>query len=634
MTDILEYKTNYPELIGLAQLREILIIDRDHTAPKTPAAQQQRKEVLATVEAAIDAELRLLKPSMLPEEISFLEDAISRGAWAYLVNRQNELPLHAPTIPPLTAYTKLKSIFAKLGKFGEALVPLGFIRDAQFPHKDSLYPDEVILNKIIDAAEVAVELAMHKISTDPEIEALLEQAKSDNRVVSEADQKNLILMNAIFVQATGLSKDLVARVTAASSKCKDAFAKAKANNDFAPLEQPLDELMAALREKGAALGKELGLSPYDALLDERNPGLTDASIQPVFSELAEKLPKLVTAIKAKQAEEAYLAVPSVPVEVQKKIIIRVLTAMGFNPDKSAWGIANSGGAFADGSWGDARIVFGLNEKDFLNSLMGAVHENGHRLYFENLPLKHKYQPVAKWQSNWIHETQSMFWERMVAGSMPFMAYLSSVVKDELRRDAATEQIADNAAFEPANLYRVATRLKADEKLRIKADAVQYPLHVIVQSRIEKALLEGHLNATDVPAARNSLMKELLGIDTSGCIADGPAQDNHWTNGNYFPAYALGMMGAAQLWRVYSAQDPQVNTKIERGEFGDMMKWLAENVHSKGSLYSGQEIIQQVTGAPLSASAFLQLVEDRYLEQPSDRSGPVSRRDAMQVPPVT
>jgi len=628
MADGSDISENSKYLIGLAQLRQVLVIDRNHVMPKHAAAAQQRRDVLDAVESVIDAELRVLGHPFPQRDVSAPYDHITETAWDYLLERQHQITNAVEPPRYDSAHEHLQAIYAELGKLGEAEVVLDYVRGASFPNKQALFPEHAVLNDVIGNAAVALELAKYKISSDPAIGPLLGAAKQDMTITTEIDQQNLRLMNASYVQANGLSGDLVARVTQASDVCREAFAKAKATNNFDCLEGPLNALITVLREKGTALGEQLGLAPYDALLGERNPGLVDAAIQPIFRELEEKLPPLIKAIQEKQANEEVIPLPEVPIRVREKVIRRVLEAMGFDPNKSVLGQAGAGGSFAEGSWDDSRLVAGLNQKNILDGLMGAIHENGHRLYFSNLPQDKKYQPVSQWQSNWIHETQAMFWERGIAGSLPFMKFLSGVLQDELRKDPSTSELANDPAFLSENLYRMVTRLNNAEKLRVKADGVQYPLHVSVQSRIEKALLEGRLTAAEVPALRNDLMDKLLGLDTKGDITNGPAQDNHWTYGNYFPPYALGILGQAQLLKAYTTWDSKAYEKVERGEFEDAIRWLSENVHSKGSLYSGQKIIEDATGKPLSAADFLEMIETRYLEQPNPRSG---HEHALQFP---
>ncbi len=279
-----------------------------------------------------------------------------------------------------------------------------------------------------------------------------------------------------------------------------------------------------------------------------------------------------------------------------------MEAIGFDFDHGRLDVSLH--PFSGGTPDDVRITTRYEEEDFSRALMGVLHETGHAMYERGLPASWRRQPVGRARGMSLHESQSLLIEMQVCRSREFQTFLAPI----LRAAFGTS----GPEWEPGNLYRLGIRVERSF-IRVDADEVTYPAHVILRYRLEKALLSGALALKDLPGAWNEGMKALLGIvppdDRQGCL-----QDIHWYDGafGYFPTYTLGAMTAAQLFDAAKRADPAILPGIERGEFAPLMAWLRANIHGKASRFSTAEIITQATGKPLDPAIFERHLRARYV----------------------
>tara|TARA_B100000405_G_scaffold293490_1_gene245807 strand:- start:117 stop:959 length:843 start_codon:yes stop_codon:yes gene_type:complete len=279
-----------------------------------------------------------------------------------------------------------------------------------------------------------------------------------------------------------------------------------------------------------------------------------------------------------------------------------MKAIGFDFDFGRLDVSRH--PFCGGSPDDVRITTRYDEDDFTSSLMGVLHETGHAMYERGLPEAWRRQPVGNALGMSIHESQSLLIEMQVCRSRPFIEWAAPIMKAAFN--------GSGPAWETENLYRLYTRVKPDF-IRVDADEVTYPAHVILRYRLERALLDGDMTLDELPAAWNDGMKELLGIvpptDREGCL-----QDVHWYDGawGYFPTYTLGAMSAAQLYAAACDADAAIPAGIFDGDFYPLMTWLRENVHGKGRLVTSVDLLTAATGQPLATDVFVDHLKSRYL----------------------
>jgi len=260
--------------------------------------------------------------------------------------------------------------------------------------------------------------------------------------------------------------------------------------------------------------------------------------------------------------------------------------------------------FCGGTSDDVRITTRYEEDDFTSALMGVLHETGHALYELGLPKDWRYQPVGAAMGMSFHESQSLLIEMQACRSFEFLEYAEPLIKDTFQ--------GVGPEWEIDNLYRLYTHVEKDF-IRVDADEVTYPAHVILRYRLEKALVIGDLDPAELPGAWNEGIEQLLGItpenDRLGCL-----QDIHWYDGaiGYFPTYTLGAMTAAQLYDAALRANSDIPSQIAQGNFNPLLTWLRDNIHSQGSRWSGDELLTHATGEPLNADIFKRHLRKRYL----------------------
>ncbi|MET0518668.1 MAG: carboxypeptidase M32, partial [Burkholderiaceae bacterium] len=403
---------------------------------------------------------------------------------------------------------------------------------------------------------------LHQLATEPALQALLAQAEGEP--LDALQRANLREMGRVWRASNALPQALVEAKSLAISRCEHAWRGQRPANDWAGYAANLREVVRLVREEARLLADSSGLSRYDALMDQYEPGMRAAEVDRVFGDLRQWLPGLIQRVQARQAQEAVIQ-PEGPFAkaAQRALGLDAMKLMGFDFD--AGRLDESAHPFCGGVPEDVRMTTRYSEASFLPSLMGTIHETGHGRYEQNLPREWLGQPVAAARSMGLHESQSLSFE-MQLGSHPAFA--------GLLRPLLLAHLGDQPAFEPGNLHRLLTRV-APGLIRVDADEVSYPAHVILRYEIERALVEGEIEVDDIPALWDAKMLALLGLDTRGNFKDGCMQDVHWGAGlfGYFPCYTLGAMYAAQWFAAMRTAHPDLDARIARGDLAVVFDWL-------------------------------------------------------------
>jgi carboxypeptidase Taq len=444
----------------------------------------------------------------------------------------------------------------------------------------------------------------HEMMTAPDMAELLSRAEEGRAGLDPWRAANLREMRHAWIHANALPSELVEARTRASSACEMAWRGAKKNADFKALLPTLTEVVTITRRVGEAKAAALGLPLYDALLDEYEPGGRSARIDTLFGELKSFLPALLQQVMEAQrrAGEALPLDGPFPVEAQRLLGVEMTKTLGFDFHHGRLDI--SAHPFTGGTADDVRITTRYDESDFARALMGVLHETGHALYEAGRPRDWRRQPVGNARGMVLHESQSLLMEMQACRSDAFIAFAAPRMRAAFGKSGP--------AWEAGNIHRIYTKV-APGFIRVDADEVTYPLHIMLRYRLERAVLGGDLALADLPGAWNDGMKELLGIvppdDSVGCL-----QDIHWPDGawGYFPTYTLGALAAAQLFAAAGKAVPDLMAAIGRGDFAPLLGWLRTNVHGKGSIADTDTILSQATGAPLGTAAFKAHLETRYL----------------------
>ena len=421
--------------------------------------------------------------------------------------------------------------------------------------------------------------------------------------LADAQRANLREIERDWRQASALPAALVQRREQVTARCEHAWRTQRAANDWAGFVVGWREVLAIVREEAARLSDAFGLAPYDALMDRFEPGMRSAVVDRLFGDLWQWLPGLIAQARERQAAQPVLA-PRGPfdVDAQRRLCEQVLRGLGFDFDAGRLDV--SAHPFCGGVPEDVRITTRFTAADFLGSLMGTVHECGHARYEQNLPLAWRGQPAGRARSMAIHESQSLAFEMQLGAHPGFVRRLAPLL---------AEAFGAQPAFEPGNLQRLLTRVQPG-RIRVDADELTYPAHVIVRYEIERALIAGDAEADDVPALWDAKMQALLGIDTHGDYRDGPLQDVHWAEGlfGYFPCYTLGAMYAAQWFAAMRREQPGLDARIEAGDLQPVFDWLRERVWQQGSLWPTDELAERASGEPLNPAHYRAHLRARYL----------------------
>lgn len=457
----------------------------------------------------------------------------------------------------------------------------------------------------------------HKRKTDPRIGELIAKCEHDKTLNRDpATVANTREMRRDYDLATKLPADLVAELARTGSQAQQVWKEARAKSDFAMFAPWLEKMMALSRRKAECYGVPAGGELYDALLDEYEPGMTARQVEAIFGPLRGRLVELISRVAASKTK-----VPTKCLDIaikpskQHEFGLYVLGHMGFDLKHGRLDITTH--PFCqDMGPGDVRLTTRYRGDRFTDALYGTMHEGGHGLYEQGLPLlggsgggsggsdngSYFGQPLGSAISLGIHESQSRMWENFVGRSKPFWKWVLN--KSGKFFGSALEK------YDAKDFYH-AVNTVTPSFIRVEADETTYNMHVMIRFELERALIEGALPVKDLPAEWNRRYFDYLGIkvpdDRRGCL-----QDVHWSFGliGYFPTYTLGNLYAAQFWETILEQLPDLNKQITKGKFLGLRDWLKENIHTHGKRYRAGELCKRVTGKDLSADPLLRHLTEK------------------------
>lgn len=472
-----------------------------------------------------------------------------------------------------------------------------------------LHWDSSVMLKSGSAANRHKEIATfgalcHRLQTGDEFRSLLENAEQEMSSLDGQQQVNLKLIRRNYDHATCLTEDIQHKHSMACSASEFAWRKARAENDFASYAEHLDKVFDSVRDIAKIKSDKFGVPEYDVLLDSFDPGRKSSEIKSVYDQLKQELPDLYKEIGKKQQQEDVLPLKDkISEDTQKQIGLHVMKDMGFDFDRGR--LDKSTHPFCSGTNDDVRITTRYDENNFISSLYGVIHETGHALYQLNLPDNYRNQPASQPLGMAFHESQSLIMELQACNSIEFTEYLSKILRDEFSLTGAE--------YSPENLYKLITRVKPSF-IRVDADEVTYPLHIILRYEIEQDIIYNGLKAKDLPALWDDKMVEYLGIRPQ-TYSDGCLQDIHWPSGaiGYFPSYTNGAIIASMLMKNATNKHPEIYSDIRRGKFNLLNDFLTNNLRSHGSSLESDELLKESTGhSQVNADIFLDYLRRKYL----------------------
>lgn len=501
---------------------------------------------------------------------------------------------HAKDHGTMTAYRNLEQRFARLAAVEDAVGILSWDRETTMPLGASDGRAEQI---------ATLDVVAHEMLTAPEVGDWIAAASAAANDLDPWQTANLAEMRRTHLHATAVPADLVEARSRAVSRCEIAWRAARAANDFPSLLPLLTEVLTCERAVGEAKGAALDLAPYDALLDGYDPGMRQAFIDPLFADLRADLPGLIADAMEWQRSRPPLPAMEGPfdTDTQRGIGRRMMQVFGFDMERGRLDISTH--PFCGGATNDVRLTSRYREDDFTSALMGTLHETGHGLYEQGRPRDWLTQPVGRARGMSMHESQSLLVEMQVCRSRAFAEYLAPIAREAFGSAAQ--------GWDADALHRLLTHVEPGF-IRVDADEITYPAHILLRYDLERAMIAGALRLSDLPGAFNEQMRHLLGLtvkeDRLGCM-----QDIHWHGGlfGYFPTYTLGAMIAAQLYAAACADEPDIPDGVARGSFAPLLEWLRRNVHAAGSARPTEDILREATGRPLDASIYRTHLRSRY-----------------------
>ena len=489
-------------------------------------------------------------------------------------------------------YDALTTHYTRLHRLQHLASIAGWDQAANMPPKG---------NEARAAALAELAALMHDMRTDAALSDRI--ARAEQEPLDDHQRANLREIRRDWYCATALPTELIERRQMATSRCEHAWRTLRPANDWAgflPLWKPV---VAIAREEAELLAQQSGLTRYDALMDRFEPGMTSTKVDEVFGQVRQWLPGLIERVIDKQAREPVIALQGpFAIDAQQALCRQMVQRLGFDFD--AGRLDTSTHPFSGGVPEDVRLTTRYREDEFLSALMGTVHETGHGRYEQNRPREWLGQPISESRSMAIHESQSLSFEMQLGGHPGFVSVLAPLLE---------QAFGLQQGFAPANLHRLLTRVSRG-LIRVDADEVSYPAHVILRYDIERALIEGEIEAEDVPALWDAKMAELLGQDTRGNFKDGPLQDVHWPESlfGYFPCYTLGAMYAAQWFAAMRRSLPDLDAQIASGDWAPMFDWLREHIWTQASRWPTDELAIRASGEVLNPAHFKAHLEARYL----------------------
>nr|WP_086939691.1 carboxypeptidase M32 [Thaumasiovibrio occultus] len=490
-------------------------------------------------------------------------------------------------------YNLLVNHFKKIAKFNHLAAICHWDQAAVMPSGGNDARSEAM-------AELSVHI--HGLLTQPQLSDWLNEAQSE--VKTSDEMAALREMKRSWYSANLLPESLVEAKSIAGSKCEHAWRQQRKDNNWDGFVSNWQEVVTLSREEAAIRADATGTSPYDAMVDIYEPGMKSETLDVVFSNLKTWLPSLVDEVIEKQKQQALITpAEHYSTQAQKALGLEVMKLLQFDFDHGR--LDESIHPFCGGVPQDVRITTRYNEHEFVQSLMGIVHETGHARYEQGLLSQYAGLPVGEARSMGIHESQSLFFEMQVGRSAPFIEHLSQLTQKHF-------PALDQAQFSQTNLLNLYTRVEKGF-IRVDADELTYPAHVMLRYEIERDLINGAIKPTDVPELWDHKMQSYLGLSTAGNYRDGCIQDIHWTDGafGYFPSYTLGAMYAAQFMMAMR-NTVDVDCAIRSGDLTPIFNWLSTNIWQKGSVLTTDELVSQATGQTLNPEFFQKHLRARYL----------------------
>lgn len=443
----------------------------------------------------------------------------------------------------------------------------------------------------------------HERRTDERVGEMLSQLEQSSLATDPTSETGATIraLRRDHERAKKLPASLVEALAEATVIGQQAWQQARENDSFSEFAPHLERILRLIVESAEAIGYVD--HKYDPLLDEYEPGTTTRQISTLLAELAPELSQLVSAITdGQRPAPVEILKRNYDVDKQDRFGSHVAEQIGFDFQRGRLDVSVHPFCESVGP-NDCRITTRYQRNCFGSAFFGILHEAGHGIYEQGLRREHFGLPLGQHLSLGMHESQSRMWENFVGRGLPFWTYFFPHLKQTFPKplqDVSVDQ------------FHWAINAVQPSLIRVEADEATYNLHIVVRFELERDLIGGELAVVDLPVAWREKYQRYLGVAPTS-DADGVLQDIHWSSGlvGYFPTYALGNLYAAQLFAQAAADIGDIDEAMRRGEFEALTDWLRLNIHYHGRRYTTHELMERVTGKPVSSAPFLAYLRGKF-----------------------
>ncbi len=487
-------------------------------------------------------------------------------------------------------YKQYKTKFQKIADVKYASAVLQWDQETYLPPKGG----EIRARQIATLCELA-----HEHLTEKSLGELLLKVLNDE-TLSTSQKRNVEISLADFNKNKKLPPSFVRQLSETVNKSFYAWIQARKENNFSCFEKPLQQIIDLKKQEADLLGYEH--HPYEALMDEFDKGLSVKKVDELFAALSPQLLNLLSTIKNKPQVDNNFLYSFFDKDKQWELGMEILKRIHFDFEAGRQDISEH--PFTTNFCNsDVRVTTRISENDFANMLWSCIHEGGHALYEQGLPASEYGLPLGEYCSLSIHESQSRLWENCVGRSLPFWQSNYALLQQTFPGQLSSISL--------QQFYNGINKVQPS-LIRTEADELTYHFHVMIRYEIEKQLIEGSINAKDIPAYWNELYAKYLGVtvpnDREGCL-----QDVHWSHGSfgYFATYSIGSLYAAQMYAAIEAIYPSLQVEVSKGNTQSIWQWLQQHIYRFGRYYNSDQLCKNATGQPLNAEYFIQYATTKY-----------------------
>lgn len=488
---------------------------------------------------------------------------------------------------------KLKEILADISNLSRSAAVLGWDQQTYMPPAAA----ESRGNQLALLGKLTQEMA-----TSPELGKILDKLKEFlPNLDPDSDEARLISVSSKdYDKSTRVPVDFVVEQAKVTSLAQQAWIDSRQQSDF-KIFLPHLEKVVELRRRYAGFFPEVE-HPYDALLDDFEPGMKTSEVKRIFNNMRPKQVELIKLISNKPQVDNSFLFQAFDEKKQWDFGVDVITKFGYDWNRGRQDKAHH--PFTTGfGLDDVRITTRVDPNFFNTMLFGTMHECGHALYNLGIGRNLDYTGLDGGASLAVHESQSRMWENLVGRSLPFWEFFYPRLQEIFPSQLG------NISLD--NFYKGINKVQPSY-IRVEADEATYNLHIMLRLELEIEMIEGVVAIKDLPDLWNTRMEDYLGV-TPPNDAQGVLQDIHWSFGGlgYFSTYALGNLISVQLWEKINQDIPNLTDKIRQGEFSDLLTWLIKNIHQHGRKFEPQELVQKITGSTINSDPYLRYLDNKY-----------------------